>query len=56
MLLVISCTKSCVGVTDCGYCVFLHTSISFHTSSDNVNVFVAHGSGVENENGGRVTK
>jgi len=56
MLLVVSCTNSCIGVTDCGYCVFLHTNISLRPLSLNVNVFVAGGSGIENEKGGGVTK
>jgi hypothetical protein len=56
MLLVISCTNSCIEVTECGYCVFLHTNISLHPSSHDVNVFVAGGSGVENEKGGRARK
>jgi hypothetical protein len=34
----------------------LHTNISPHPSSHDVNAFVAGGSGVENEKDGRVTK
>jgi hypothetical protein len=51
MLVVISYTNSCIGVTDCEYCIFLHTNISY-----NINAFVAGGNGVENEKGGRATK